>query len=556
MNGTWRLLRLPAALCALLVATLLSACSHPGVRFADRPPVTAVADDTDIPEPAETEFYRYSHHLNNFGDRQLRLRLDPLPAEPAQDVNSMGEVPNSSWFHNRVSGVTPEQVAAGAGENDPGPESFFPWTVTGMKVGGANPGFVFEDARGVRYLCKVDKVGEPNVATGAGAIAARLFWLMGYHTPDDRVVYFDREQLQIGNEATYKTQKGRRKPVTQEKLDQLLADRAGRNASGQYRVLVSRFLPGRPVGGYSYTGTRKDDANDVIPHQNRRSLRGLRVFGAWLNHVDLKIDNTLDLYTESEGRRFVRHYLVDFDGCLGGYWAARHEARIGFAYEFDMREFVTGTATAGLYKRPYEHLVEAVHPEIGELEAEVYDPAGWRQNYLNDQLIGMRPADAFWAGNILAQISEDHIRAAAGAARYDDASAEVIVTSILITRWEKTVDWALTQVSPVVDLEPVPSAGADRGLTVEARDALIVYGRPSALDYRVRILEPDGSVIAEVQDSGAPAILLSDNTLAGREYIVIEWVAISNGDTLPPTHAHYVAGPSGWSLVGILRDGE
>lgn len=554
MNRAWRLMRLPAAPAALLVAASMSACSSPAVRFADRPPVTTVNDNADIPEPAETEFYRYSHHLNNFGDRQLRLRLDPVPPVPAEDVNSVGEVPNSSWFHNRISEVTPGQVAHGAGGDDPGPESFLPWKVTGMKVGGANPGFVFEDARGVRYLCKVDKPGEPNVATGAGAIAARLFWAMGYHTPDDRIVYFEREQLQIGEGATYKTQKGRHEPVTREMLDQLLAERAGQNAAGEYRVLVSRYLPGRPVGGYSYTGTRNDDPNDVIPHQNRRSLRGLRVFGAWLNHVDLKIDNTLDLYTESDGRRFVRHYLVDFDGCLGGYWAARHEARIGFAYEFDIREFVTGTATAGLYKRPYEDLTDAVHPELGEFEADAFEPAGWRQNYLNDQLFGMRPADAFWAGTILAQVSDEHVRAAAGAARYDDPEAAVIVTRILSARRDKTIDWALTRVTPVVELTPV--AAADGGLTIEARDALITYGRPSSLQYRVRVLGADGDVVAGVQDSGDPAIQVSAGVLAGRDYVVIEWVAVSGGGDLSPTHAHYVAGPSGWRLAGILRDGE
>jgi hypothetical protein len=138
MSRAWRSMRMPAVLTALLVAASVSACSHTAVRFADRPPVTTVNDDADIPEPAETKFYRYSHHLNNFGDRQLRLRLDPVPAVPAEDVNSMGEVPNSSWLHNRVSDVTPEQVARGAGSDDPGPEAFFPWKVTGMKVGGAN----------------------------------------------------------------------------------------------------------------------------------------------------------------------------------------------------------------------------------------------------------------------------------------------------------------------------------------------------------------------------------------------------------------------------------
>lgn len=54
----------------------------------------------------------------------------------------------------------------------------------------------------------------------------------------------------------------------------------------------------------------------------------------------------------------------------------------------------------------------------------------------------------------------------------------------------------------------------------------------------------------------AAAIQLTGNVLAGHEYVVVEWVAVSGGGDLPPTHAHYVTGPSGWRLVGVLRDGE
>ncbi|NIW47138.1 MAG: hypothetical protein GWN30_21030, partial [Gammaproteobacteria bacterium] len=56
-------------------------------------------------------------------------------------------------------------------------------------------------------------------------------------------------------------------------------------------------------------GIRDDDLNDVIPHQHRRELRGLRVVAAWLNHFDTKANNTLDVYVEDG---YVRHYLIDF----------------------------------------------------------------------------------------------------------------------------------------------------------------------------------------------------------------------------------------------------
>ncbi len=39
---------------------------------------------------------------------------------------------------------------------------------------------------------------------------------------------------------------------------------------------------------------------------------------------------------------------------------------------------------------------------------------------------------------------------------------------------------------------------------------------------------------------------------------VIEWTAINTitGRRLPPSQAHYLSGPTGWRLVGVLRDGE
>ena len=59
-------------------------------------------------------------------------------------------------------------------------------------------------------------------------------------------------------------------------------------------------------------GVRDDDPNDTVPHEHRRELRGLRVFAAWLNHTDMKEDNTLDMFVEEGGRHFVKHHLVDF----------------------------------------------------------------------------------------------------------------------------------------------------------------------------------------------------------------------------------------------------
>ena len=70
--------------------------------------------------------------------------------------------------------------------------------------------------------------------------------------------------------------------------------RAQRNPDGSYRVILGEALEGTPLEGFMYEGTRPDDPNDIVPHENRRELRGLRVFSAWVNHTDAKAINSLD----------------------------------------------------------------------------------------------------------------------------------------------------------------------------------------------------------------------------------------------------------------------
>lgn len=542
-----------AALLAL--AALLAGCgSNPPPRFLPGPAIERIADDVDIPEPAEIEFNSLSHNIENFTLRQARNALSPLSAPPALDVNRLGEVPDSAWFTNRIAGLDPAAAAAGPMGDDPGPEAFTPWTVTGLKIGGRNAGFNFEDSRGARYICKFDKPGRPVISTAAGAIAARLFWALGYFAPDDRVVHFDPGDLRIAPGAKVKEEGGKR-ALTRADIDRILASVPAR-ADGRRRALVSRFLDGSPRGGYEYTGTRGDDPNDRIPHQRRRSLRALRVFGAWLNHVDVKHDNTLDLYVAEGGRRFLRHYLVDFDGCLGGFWASRGERRIGFAYDVDFREILSSLPLLGMRVKPYETLGRPPHPQIGLFESEVFDPARWRPNYVNDAIESARPADIFWAGTVLAKMSDQMIEACVATGRCEDPAAQRMLADILKLRRDKTLRWALTAVSPVVGLDdcrPVPA-----GLLIKAADLPAEMGLIRGLCWRVEVLDAEGARFAALgEDAAVPAVLLPADLLRGRDYVIVRWTATgADGRELPPTEGHYGRGVGGWGLWGILRNGE
>jgi hypothetical protein len=86
------------------------------------------------------------------------------------------------------------------------------------------------------------------------------------------------------------------------------------------------------VGRVRFVDTRPDDPNDVVPHQDRRELRGYGVFAAWLNHVDAKAINSLDVLVTENGRSVVRHYLIDFGSALGSGGVAPADYWAGFEY--------------------------------------------------------------------------------------------------------------------------------------------------------------------------------------------------------------------------------
>jgi hypothetical protein len=75
----------------------------------------------------------------------------------AINVNALDEVPDSSWYTNRLSreAMSPEDVARGACEGDD--DSLRgPLTITRGKPDGASPGFFVRDADGTTYLFKLD----------------------------------------------------------------------------------------------------------------------------------------------------------------------------------------------------------------------------------------------------------------------------------------------------------------------------------------------------------------------------------------------------------------
>ena len=156
------------------------------------------------------------------------------------------------------------------------------------------------DARGARWFVSFDADGHPEAATGAIAVANKIFWALGYWQVENHLVSVNAAALVVGDTAVFTPASGRKRRMETRDLDAVL-QRAHRSADGTYRAIAARAVEGRPIGGFRYYGTRPDDPNDVVPHEHRRELRALKVFGAWTNLVDMKAGNTLDTVVSDGG---------------------------------------------------------------------------------------------------------------------------------------------------------------------------------------------------------------------------------------------------------------
>jgi hypothetical protein len=383
---------------------------------------------------------------------------DATPEVRAQNLNTVDEVPDSSWFTNRL-GVTPvsvEDVVKGPGSGV-GPTSYG-WTVLSAKSDGVMPGFTIRDAAGAIWFLKFDPPGYPAMATGTEVVVARLFWALGYNVPDTHLATLRPDQLAIDGAARITPPSGRRRAFARADIERLLR-RAHRNADGTYRVMASRALPGRLVGPFRFYGVRSDDPNDVVPHEHRRELRGYGTFSAWVNHVDSKSINTMDTFVEHEGRQTVRHHLLDFGSTLGSAGVYPREPFEGTEYLVEGRKTLAGILSFGFYIKDWRSVPLYRARSVGAfpIDTRTWDPERWKARYPNAAFRAARLDDKFWAARRLQAFDDDLLAAAVRVGAFDDPRSEDRLTAFLIGRRNAIVRRYLAAVNPVVDLRLGPS---------------------------------------------------------------------------------------------------
>jgi hypothetical protein len=544
----WR--RLAAGIAIGLLAAGLGAGAN-GFKFYPDDPISKVVDSQDASAAKERKIDLVYDTLEN----SISWPGDRTPNVRAQNVNTVDEVPDSNWFTNRLGArpMTVDELLKGP-DVTTGPAAGT-WTIIAAKGDGVMPGFRIRDSADQVWFIKFDPPGYPAMATGTEVLVTKLFWALGYHVPEVHLASFRPDELAIDDRATIEPPNGNERAFKKDDITILLRE-AHRDPDGSYRVVASKELEGRVIGGFRFYETRADDPNDVIPHEHRRELRAYGTFSAWLNHVDSKSINTLDTVVEVDGKQVVRHHLLDFGSTLGSAGVYPREAFEGWEHLIEGGETLAGMPTFGFYIKNWRTVPQYRARSVGAFPTDNlrWDPEKWKARYNNSAFRTARMDDKFWAARRLHHFTDDMLRAVVGVGQFDDPESEQMLATFLSERRDAIVARYLPAVNPIIDVQlGVDGALSFKNAAVEAKVA------PEPTQYVAQWLRFDNAThqtapIGTTSSKEARILAPSDLPQAAGSFIRVELSAEGGPDSwAAPVHAYFVRESGGWRLIGFER---
>jgi hypothetical protein len=571
--------RLGHAVIFLVLGLGASGCAHGDPRrFALREPVVRDQDLDQVtitcpgkPEECAPKEYESSFAWDAADNSLFRPPADLFRmrrAKAARNVNAFDEVADSSWFINRI-GTKPmseEEVEQGFCKPGPSLDPTGPdgsWLIDHGKDNGANPGFRVK-SDGTKYMMKTDDV-QGERATAATAIASRFYYAAGWWAPCDSIVYFRRSILKLKPGLTIKANTGPAKVFDEALLTTLLEKTSKRGNT--FRATASRWLPGKTIGPFTYEGLREGDPSDIIPHEDRRDLRGARVLSAWLNHFDSREQNTMITWENEDpkvpSRGYTRHWYIDMGDCFGSEWIVDgFSRRHGYTYLLDFRYLLEDFVTLGIPRRPWDDSAKRTPgaEDFGYFTANHFNPDTWRGEYPNPAFQALLEGDGAWAARIISRFTPAHIAAAIKAGDLTNPVHAKFLFDTLLSRQKTILKRYFAHLSPVTDLtvEGGSLCAVDLARRTQTFDA-------SSFRYSASVVRgpndgrsPETAPVV-AQDDGRICLPLPSRAPSGgvadddpSRYVVVK---VTNGAAPGPLLAHlYDLGPNrGLRLVGLER---
>jgi hypothetical protein len=535
-----------------VTVTTATVSSTSGPRFFSDDPLLREPDsqDASVVQPWKIDLLvdLTIHLFAPPGDKARHVR--------AGNVNSIDEVPDSNWFTNRIGSrpLTIDDAVNGPIAN-PGPAPGR-WTVIDSKRTGFAPGFTMRDAEGVTWFVSFDAAGFPEAATAAVMVANKIFWTLGYWQVENHLIAVRREQLDVATTTQFTPPSGRVRAMRLGDLDTVF-DRAERSPDGSYRAVAARALPGKVLGGFRYHGTRPDDPNDIVPHEHRRELRALRVFGAWTNLVDMKAGNTLDTLITVDGKQVVRHYLQDVGSTFGTGANGPREWDEGSEYLLELDLAIKRLYRFGFPVRSWMTVPYPKNYAIGRFEGREFDPVEWKPRVPTAAFLHARADDNFWAARRVVAFNDEMIRAIVQAGRYSHASDERLLADVLIQRRDKIAQAYLNAINPLVDFALSPegalsfrNAAIDAGVGQAPANGYVATWASFDNDNGTSVVI--GAPVSATEPAmRAPARLPS----APGSFVKISVAApgAEHASWSQPVDVYFRRTASGWQLVGVER---
>jgi hypothetical protein len=545
-----------AGLAVALVALAPVSGSTP--RFFDDDPIARVPESQDASGAEEWD-------IDLFYDLMYNTFATPRTTKTgwrAQNLNTIEEVPDSGWFTNRILArpLSAAELLQGANSTPQGElaaRTGGKLTIIRPKAVGAAPGAVVRGPAGETWFISFDPPCCPEASSGSIMVASRLFWALGYWQAEQYLATVREEDFVISPDAVIKPPSGIKRPMKRDDLHALLR-RVHRHPDGSYRIAASKILPGKVLGGFRYQGTRPDDPNDIVPHEHRRELRALKVFGAWTNLTDIKAGNTIDtLIADASGKKTVRHWLQDVGSTFGIGANGPHDWWEGWEAFYDGGPAWKRIYSLGFYLSPWQTADYQRHKSIGIFEGAAFEPEKWQPRTFPAAFLAARDDDNFWAARRVVAFTDEMIRTVVKAARFSDPAAETLMADVLIARRDKIGRAYLTKINPVVDVALDPS-----GVLTFANAAVDAGAAgPPAGGYRAEWATFDnatGETRPVRSDTSAtvtrlpapPGLPTTDGT-----YIRVALSAVSPaiGSWAKPVHAYFKRTAGSWKLVGFER---